>query len=95
MPIGFEKELETKIKKLKKILFVKMYQHKNIVRKMYAGKQAIKGLYKGLMEQEKMLPQFYYKQLHVRNKHRVIADYIASMSDRYALNFHNEMYGKI
>ncbi|HIP54523.1 MAG TPA: deoxyguanosinetriphosphate triphosphohydrolase, partial [Sulfurimonas autotrophica] len=40
-------------------------------------------------------PQFYYKQLHVRNKHRVIADYIASMSDRYAVNFHNEMYGKI
>ena len=95
MPIGFDKELETKIKKLKKILFIKMYQHKNIVRKMYAGKQAIKGLYKGLMEQEKMLPQFYYKQLDVRNKHRVIADYIASMSDRYAINFHNEMYGKI
>jgi len=95
MPVGFDKELETKIKKLKKILFVKMYQHKDIVRKMYAGTQAIKGLYKGLMEEEKMLPQFYYMQLDKRSKHRVIADYIASMSDRYALNFYNEMYGKI
>jgi len=95
MPVGFDKELETKIKKLKKILFVKMYQHKNIVRKMYAGKQAVKGLYTGLMEEEKMLPQFYYKQLDLRSKHRVVADYIASMSDRYALNFYNEMYGKI
>jgi dGTPase len=95
MPVGFDKELETKIKKLKKLLFVKMYQHKNIVRKMYAGKQAIKGLYKGLMEEEKMLPQFYYEQLSKRSKHRVVADYIASMSDRYALNFFNEMYGKL
>jgi dGTPase len=95
MPVGFDKELETKIKKLKKILFVKMYQHKNIVRKMYAGKQAIKGLYKGLMDNEKMLPEFYHKQLDKRAKHRVVADYIASMSDRYALNFYNEMYGKI
>ncbi|MBN2817300.1 MAG: dNTP triphosphohydrolase [Campylobacterales bacterium] len=95
MPVGFDKALETKIKKLKKILFVKMYQHKNIVRKMYAGKQAIKGLYKGLMEEEKMLPEFYFKQLNTRAKHRVVADYIASMSDRYALNFYNEMYGKI
>lgn len=95
MPIGFDKELETKIKKLKKLLFVKMYQHKNIVRKMYAGKQAIKGLYRGLMEEEKMLPSFYREQLLLRNKHRVVADYIASMSDRYALNFYNEMYGKI
>jgi len=95
MPIGFEKALETKIKKLKKLLFNKMYQHKNIVRRMYAGKQAVKGLYKGLLEEEKMLPGFYYKQLQTRAKHRVIADYIASMSDRYALNFHNEMYGKL
>ena len=95
IPVGFDKELETKIKKLKKILFVKMYQHKNIVRKMYAGKQAIKGLYKGLMEEEKMLPSFYFQQLDKRNKHRVVADYIASMSDRYALNFYNEMYGKL
>jgi len=95
MPVGFDKELETKIKKLKKILYVKMYQHKDIVRKMYAGTQAIKGLYKGLMEEEKMLPQFYYMQLDKRSKHRVIADYIASMSDRYALNFYNEMYGKL
>jgi len=95
MPIGFDKILETKIKKLKKLLFNKMYQHKKIVRRMYAGQQAVKGLYKGLMEEEKMLPSYYYKQLQSRQKHRVIADYIASMSDRYALNFYNEMYGKL
>jgi len=94
-PIGFEPSLETNIKKLKKILFTKLYQHKNIVIKMYAGKQAIKGLYNGLMEEDKMLPPYYYKQLEQRNKHRVIADYIASMSDRHALSFYNEMYGKM
>ena len=95
IPIGFEPELETQIKKLKKLLFIKLYQHKKIVIKMYAGKQAIKGLYRGLMEEEKMLPEFYRKQLDIRNKHRVVADYIASMSDRHALSFYNEMYGKL
>ena len=94
-PIGFEKELETKIKRLKKLLFNKMYQHKNIVRKMYAGKQAVKGLYNALMQEEKMLPPFYFEQLQKRPKHRVIADYIASMSDRYAINFYNELHGKL
>ena len=39
--------------------------------------------------------EFYAQQLSYRKKHRVIADYIASMSDRYALNFYNEMYGKL
>lgn len=95
LPVGFDATLETKIKKLKKILFNKLYQHNKIVIKMYAGKQAIKGLYSGMMEEEKMLPEFYYKQLKTRKKHRVISDYIASMSDRHALNFYNEMYGKL
>jgi len=95
IPIGFEAGLETKIKKLKKILFQKMYQHRNIVTKMFAGKQAIQGLYKGLMEEEKMLPKFFYEQLHKRKKHRVVADYIAHMSDRHALSLYNEMYGKL
>ena len=95
LSVGFEPHLETQIKKLKKLLFNKLYQHNKIMLKMYAGKQAIKGLYSGLMEEEKMLPDFYYKQLSNREKHRVVADYMASLSDRYALSFYNEMYGKI
>ena len=95
IPIGFTKELETEIKKLKKLLFQKLYQHKQIVRRMYAGKQAIKGLYKAMMEEEKVLPPYFLQQVDKRNKHRVIADYIASLSDRYALSLHNELYGRI
>jgi len=93
--VGFEPKLETEIKKLKKLLFNKLYQHKDIMVKMFAGKQAIKGLYSGLKEEPKMLPEFYLRQLESKKKHRVIADYIASMSDRHALSFYNEMYGKL
>ena len=95
IPIGFNKELESQIKKLKKQLFHKLYQSKDIARKMYAGKQAIKGLYRALMDDENMLPNYYRELLHVRKKHRVVADYIASMSDRYALKLYNELYGRI
>ncbi|MFA5454495.1 MAG: deoxyguanosinetriphosphate triphosphohydrolase [Sulfurimonas sp.] len=95
LPIGFEPKLESDIKKLKKLLFTKLYQHKDIMTKMFAGKQAIRGLYSGLSEEPKMLPKFYFKQLDIKNRHRVIADYIASMSDRHALSFYNEMYGRV
>jgi len=95
IPIGFEKELETQIKKLKKLLFKKLYHHPRIVRKMYAGSEAIKGLYKAFMNEEKLLSKAYYKQLKKREKHRVVADYIAGMSDRYAFELYNELYGKI
>lgn len=95
IPIGFDTLLETKIKKLKKILFQELYQHKEIVRKMYAGKKAVDGLFHALMEEPKMLPKYYTLQLEVRSKHRVIADYIASLSDRAAMQLYNEIFGKI
>lgn len=91
--IGFEPSLETKIKKLKKILFQELYQHKDIVKKMYAGKKAVQGLFDALMEEPKILPKYYVLQLEKRSKHRVIADYIASMSDRYAMSLYNEVFG--
>lgn len=94
IPIGFEPALETEIKKLKKILFQELYQHKNVIRKMYAGKQAVIGLYKALKDEPKIMPNFYREQLHVRSSHRIIADYIAGMSDRYAMSLYNEVYGK-
>ena len=95
LPIGFDKELETQIKKLKKLLFAKLYQHHKIVSKMFAGAQAIEGLYKAIMQETKILPSYFYTQLEKRNKHRVVADYIASMSDRYAMELYNELYGRI
>lgn len=94
IPIGFDPALETQIKKLKKILFRELYQHKHIARKMFAGKQAVIGLFNALTEDPKMMPRYYTEQLERRNKHRVIADYIASMSDRYAMQLYNELYGR-
>ncbi len=95
IPIGFDKALETQIKKLKKVLMQKLYKHHRIVRKMYAGSKAVEGLYEALMEEPAMLSSYYYRQLSKRAKHRVVADFIAGMSDRYALELYNELYGKI
>ena len=95
LPIGFAPELQTQIKRLKKRLRSDLYYHKKIVRHMYAGQQAIKGLYAALMEEPRMLPRYFYKQVEQRHKHRVVADYIASMSDRFAMKLYNELYGRI
>ena len=54
---------------------------------------AVQGLFEALMDEPKMLPKYYASQLESRSKHRVIADYIASMSDRYAMSLYNEVFG--
>jgi len=93
LPLGFSPQIATELKKLKKILFAKLYRHGKIARKMYAGKQCIKGLYSAFTEDTDLLPPYQKKLLKIRNKERVIADYIADMTDRYAMKTYHELYG--
>ncbi len=93
LPVGFSKERGRELKKLKKLLFVKLYRHQEIARKMHAGKQCIKGLYRAFREDVNLLPPHQKELLEVRKKERVIADYIAAMTDRYAIKTYHELYG--
>ena len=93
LPVGFSKETATQLKILKKLLLKKLYKHEKIARKMHAGKQCIKGLYKAFTEDSNLLPLHQQELFDVRNKERVIADYIAAMTDRYAMKTYHEVYG--
>ncbi|WP_456451807.1 deoxyguanosinetriphosphate triphosphohydrolase [Hydrogenimonas sp.] len=92
-PIRFEPELATRIKRLKKLLFEKLYRHERIVSKMHAGKECIRKLYAALREDSNLLPKEYKERLEKEKKERVVADFIAGMSDRYALMRYREIYG--
>ena len=93
IPVGFSKETATQLKVLKKLLFNKLYTHEKIARKMYAGKQCIKGLYKAFREDTDLLPPHQKELFEMRKEERVIADYIAAMTDRYAMKTYHEVYG--
>ena len=93
LPLGFSKETATQLKKLKKLLLQKLYKHQKIVRKMHAGKQCIKGLYSAFTDDIDLLPPHQKELLESRTKERVIADYIADMTDRDAMKTYHEMYG--
>ena len=92
-PVGFSKQTATGLKRLKKLLFEKLYTHEKIARKMYAGKQCIKGLYYAFNEDVDLLPPAQKSLLKTRNKERVVADFIADMTDRYAMKTYHEIYG--
>jgi dGTPase len=93
LPVGFSKETSTELKKLKKLLFNKLYTHEKIARNMHAGKQCIKGLYAAFKEDKNLLPPHQKELFNIRKEERVIADYIASMTDRYAMKTYHEVYG--
>jgi len=91
--IGHSKEIARALKELKKQLYKKMYRHPEIVKKMHAGKVCVKALYEAFMQECELMPIHQQELLNIRAKHRVIADYIASMTDRYALKSYHEIYG--
>ena len=93
LPLKFSKKTAKELKVLKKLLFNKLYTHEKIARKMYAGKQCIKGLYKAFREDNNLLPPHQKELFAVRKEQRVIADYIAAMTDRYAMKTYHEIYG--
>jgi len=93
LDIGFSQEIARELKLLKAKLYKKLYKHDVIVKKMYAGKECIQKLYSAFMQEPYLLPLKEREMLKIRAKHRVIADYIASMTDRYALKSYHEIYG--
>ncbi|WP_200762919.1 deoxyguanosinetriphosphate triphosphohydrolase [Nitrosophilus alvini] len=93
LPIRYEKETERKIKELKKILFQKLYRHEKILRKMYSGKICIRRLFSALIDEPRLMPRSYRDRCESEKIHRVVADFIAGMSDRYAMKLYHEIYG--
>ncbi|SFV58271.1 Deoxyguanosinetriphosphate triphosphohydrolase [hydrothermal vent metagenome] len=93
LPVGFSQKTSTELKRLKKLLHKELYKHPKISMKMYAGKECIKGLYRAFRNDNDLLPKKERNLMKIRNESRVIADHIASMTDRYAIKTYQEIYG--
>lgn len=91
-PIGFSQEMGQNVKKLKKILFHKVYQHETILVRMHYAKKCIEDLFDAYNNFPQMLPYEHRLNLEYRATHRVIADFIASLSDRGAIELYKKLY---
>lgn len=92
LPLTHTKEMEKNIKILKKILFTHLYRHEEISKKMFMGKRCVQKLYECFNDDINLLPKDFQKRIHLGEKiHRVCADYIAAMTDRYAIALYHEL----
>ena len=83
--VGYSEEIGRKIAALKKFLYEEMYRHYRLVRMQAKAEQFISQIFLAYVKEPKMLPTATQQLLEIRPTHRVIADYIAGMTDRYAL----------
>jgi dGTPase len=74
---------------IKKFLKEKMYFHKNVIKKTNYGKKIIKELFFTIIKN----PKKYINIKKYKNSklERIICDYIAGMTDRYAINLYKKI----
>ncbi len=90
--VAYEAEFGEKIKALKKFLYEHMYRHYRLVRMQSKAERFIREIFKAYMEEPEMLPGTTQNRLKDTPLPRVITDYIAGMTDRYALDEWEKLY---
>lgn len=84
--VNYSAALQPKIKALKLFLYENMYRHYRLVRMQDRAERFISDLFHAYIKEPRMLPTKTQEQLKQRSVHRVVTDYIAGMTDRYALD---------
>ena len=87
--VGFSKTMKKFDIKIKKFLRQKMYFHKSVSTKTNYGRKIIKELF--LIIKRNPKKYINIKKYKNSNIERVICDYIAGMTDRYAINLYNKI----
>lgn len=85
--------VKNNLSKLKQILFKNLYRHENVKKKMFFGKQVVRHLFEDFMDDKGLLPKDLRDKISQGAKHhRVVSDYIASMTDRFAIKLYKELH---
>lgn len=84
--VGYSPAFGAKIDALKKFLYARMYRHYRLVRMQAKAERFIEQIFNAYMQEPDMLPQETKRLLDDAPLHRVVADYVAGMTDRYALD---------
>jgi dGTPase len=82
--IAFSPELTKKREELRNFLKMKLYKHYRVVRMSDKARRFIRALFEVYLSRPEQLPPGSQRRLRQEGAHRVICDYIAGMTDRYA-----------
>jgi dGTPase len=77
---------------LKDFLFDKMYRHYRMIRMADKAKRIITQLFEAYLEDSNQLPPSFRERLKNEDQMQLICDYIAGMTDRFALQEYKKLF---
>ncbi len=88
---AFSPEMRAQSLELKRFLFQNLYRHYRVERMSNKARRLIRDLFTAFASQASLLPPEYRQRAEV-DLHRAVADYIAGMTDRYAIREHRRLF---
>ena len=90
--VSFSKDMLELRKPLRGFLMDRLYCHYRVVRMANKAKRFIAELFKIYVEKPQQLPPHIHIRLKKESVERVVCDYIAGMTDRYALDEYKKLF---
>jgi len=89
--IAFSSSLRAEADELKRFLHDNLYRHYRVMRMTTKAKRIVRELFAAFYDEPRLLPVDHQARA-AQDKARAIADYVAGMTDRYAIREHRRLY---
>lgn len=93
--VGYSEEMQKRNRELKDFLYKNMYRHFRVVRMQVKAERLISDLFNAYRSEPLMLPDTAQQGIDQRGLERTICDYIAGMTDRYAIEEHQKLFNQL
>jgi dGTPase len=90
--VSYSPEMAPRVRELKDFLFRNMYRHYRVVRMGDKAGRILRDLFESYVNEPLQLPPQYQDRIAKEGTHRVVCDYIAGMTDRFALDEHRKLF---
>jgi dGTPase len=90
--VDFSESMNEKRAKLREVLTNKLYKHYRVVRMSSKASRFLKRLFEVYSDNPEQLSPHVRGKIGQRGKYKVICDYIAGMTDRYALDQYKKLF---
>jgi dGTPase len=90
--VSYSEEMAESVRELKAFLFTNMYRNWRVMRMADKAGRILRDLFGSYAVQPLQLPPQYQARFDADGVHRVICDYIAGMTDRFAVDEHRKLF---
>jgi len=90
--IGFSEDMHRRNRQLKDFLYNHLYRHHRVLRMQMKAERILTDLFNAYRADPGILPPHVYQRIEEFGLERTICDYVAGMTDRFALEEHQKLF---